>query len=386
VLTEAIVTPTKVKVSIVESITFPGPNKRYSMALKDFFELNLPPFPIQRGIEIRARELVKKLAESGPLPKHNEVDILVYTGNDTTSQLKLRKDKAHMLNGHTREYIWKKYSNGETVGGVDFLQIPEKVIVNEYEVADIVIAERLYYSIDSVDAVETKPHKIQGACRHENILNDFKNKPMQQGKIAVPLNMACPTQGSGSWSVPEQEELEAVKDIFGQVKLMKETLKNVDTLGLPGQGVCRYSYVLGVIMLFDQYIKRVLGGDKTQQTTLNKGLERLKQFNPSTSNLEDQEIKDDGIYHIMSASQQNPYGEAEDKAFPYSRGNYTGRNKMMNYVTYCLFNFINGDKISAKPDTSILTSNAYQVFLRSTWTDKEILSIDELLEKNNKDK
>ena len=141
----------------------------------DKFVNRYPSFPTQRGIEGRATNLAKVLSGSGKLAKHNEVDVLRQTGKTVKDKYTFVNGIEYLLEGHCRNYIFDTYLKGGTLKGTSFLELPKNVKVRVYEVDDAKEAVKLYNSINSVESVETTPHKVQGACRNENLLKSFQN-------------------------------------------------------------------------------------------------------------------------------------------------------------------------------------------------------------------
>ena len=346
-------------------VDFPTVKETRKEKLSDYLG-KYPVFPIQRGIDARAPELAMRLANTGPLAKHCEVDVVKYTGPTVTEPATFVKGREYQLDGHTRNYIWDVYYKGGTLNGVGYLQLPKYVTVNVYEESDAEKLKDLYYVIDNIKSGETTPQKVQGVCRDRNLLRHFTNTKMRKGDIVTIINQVCPIDPKDSFQV------DGAGDLFDQIDLLqqRDVLVEMDKYNAPGRGAVRTSYAQAALWLcfmtpyedmdmFETGLKRLLDYKKTDDLDENTTEERI-----------------DGIYWIKKANRENPVTDVHngrlvmENALPFSKGMYTGRRQLMSYFIYCFDHYMSGKTMPDAPSWKKFKS-CYQNKLEEVWnTDK----------------
>lgn len=328
---------------------FPMSSESTTIDLKEF--LKVPTFPINRDVEHRAKKAVTRLTKA--MHKHAEVDLLHYTGPTTSKPAFFKNGSTYVLDGNTRQHIWKKHYSDEQVvnTNVKLIPVPKKVAVRTYEISDPYEACSLYYIIDSVDAVETKADKITGAFRAKNLLDRFKNSKLKKGSIGTALNIGCPYGGKSVFQTP------GVKDLIDQVDKLADALVLMDKLDAPGSGHFHVQPATGVAILAglamdcsDEWIKTV-----TELSTAN-----LKLWNS-----EEQKFSSKAVEALLRGNVENPV--CVHNALPYDIGYGQNRAVVLNYLAYCWDCIIKGEE-AVEDITEETIANAYYELLRNVYT------------------
>jgi len=306
----------------------------------------MAPFPANRDVESRAKKAVLRLTT--PMHKHNEVDVLYYTGPTVTEPAFFKHNTYYVLDGNTRKYIWESYLTGHCVHPkVTKIKIPNTLVYNRYDVNDAYEAIGLYYTIDSAEAYEKKPEKVTGAFRAQNLLGNFTNKKMKSGAIATAMNSACPLLSSkGQFTVAE--------DIFEQTTMLRDVLINIDKLDAPGKGVLSTQLSLGIAML--------AGVVMDTNNRWANAIERL--INPEIA--KDILIDDDGIFWVTEGNERNVLEGEVENALPYNTGLFNNRKACLDYIAYCWTQYIDNIPMYDSP-TAKQISNAYDKLLHKAW-------------------
>jgi hypothetical protein len=331
---------------------FPMPSEGTTIDLKDF--LKVPTFPINRDVEHRAKKAVTRLTKA--MHKHAEVDLLHYTGPTTSTPAFFQHGATYVLDGNTRQHIWKRhYSDKQVVNtNVKSIPVPSQVAVRTYEIDDPYEACSLYYIIDSVDAVETKADKITGAFRAKNLLNTFKNPKLKRGQIGGALNVGCPYGGKSLMQTP------GVKDLHDQVDILADTLTHMDKLNAPGNGHFHVQPATGMAILAgvamdcsDEWLGVI---DELASTDI-----KLYRY-------EDSDFSSSAVDALVAGNVQNPVNV--HNALPYDIGYGQNPAVVLNYLAFCWNCIINGTEV---PEfiTEVTIANAYydlwsSVYLRDT--------------------
>ncbi len=338
--------------AIVELVDFPtvklfdddGQPMVRTMDIETFIKINT--FPTNRDVVSRAKKAVLRLTT--PMYKHNEVDILHYTGPTITEPAFFKHNEYYVLDGNTRQYIWINYLTGNLVHNkVTKLKIPTKVVYNFYRIDNARDAIDLYYTIDSAEAYEKKPEKVTGAFRAQNLLSNFQNKKMKNGQIATAMNTACPI-------VAPKVGFAVAEDLLDQTAMLKDVLINIDKLDAPGKGILSTQLSLGIAMLAGV----ILDTDSKWATAV----ERL--VNPELA--KDILIDDDGIYWVARGNDENVLEGQIANALPYNTGLFNNRKACLDYIAYCWLQYIDNVPMEEAP-TAGQISNAYMTMLMRAW-------------------
>lgn len=323
-----------------ELTDFPMPSESKKLDLKQF--LKVPTFPINRDVEHRAKKAVTRLTKA--MHKHAEVDLLHYTGPTTSTPAFFQHGSTYVLDGNTRQHIWKKhYSDKQVVNTkVKSIPVPSQVAVRTYEISDPYEACALYYIIDSVDAVETKADKITGAFRAKNLLNTFKNPKLKKGAIGTALDVGCPYGGRSLMQTP------GVNDIHDQVDRLSDALTHMDKLDAPGHGHFHVQPATGVAIMAglamdcsDEWLAVV---DELSNTDL-----KLWGY-------EDKQYSSKAVEALIRGNVENPVGV--HNALPYDIGYGQNRGLTLNYLAHCWDCIINNKEIEQDIKESTI-ANAY---------------------------
>jgi hypothetical protein len=331
-------------------VDFPSRKQADTLPIKDF--LQIKTFPLNRDVEKRASKTTVNLTT--PMHKQNEIDIAIYTGSTVTEPAYFQKGEMYVLDGNTRQYIWKNRMNGNMVNTkVKSIPIPKNVVVNYYEFDDANEAYSVYKIIDSADAVETKPDLITGAFRAKNLLGNFKNKKMQRGSIGTALNTACPYGPRAIYEVIQPIE---VTNLNEQVTVLQDVLVAIDKLDAPGKGVLSTQLSLGIAMLAGV----AMGANNTQWL---EAVETLRDYN--SKNQQDVIASNDGIYYLIKGQEENICGKEFKNALPYNTGLFNDRKTSLDYIAYCWTKIINDEEMAVP--SKIDVKNAYVNLLRQAW-------------------
>lgn len=311
---------------------FPAFSENRDMKTSDF--LNIPPIPVNRHVEERA---IKKTIELlKPMAKHREVDLLRYTGPTVTKPALFRQGQTYVLDGNTRSYIWNTYKKGGVVNTkVDHtespLPIPRQVNVRIYDIDNAEDAIELYYIIDSKDAVEEPAHKITGVYRANNLSN-FKNRKIRRGQIATALNVACPINSKKTFSI----YVNGVSDVWDQIPHLSDVLQKMDKLDAPGRGHFHVQPATGVAMLAGLACQ--CDDDWTRAVEkLAKAKTKLRETW--------QDEPDSNIHALIRGNVDNVVGE--HNAMPYDIGFHQAPTIVLNYLSYCWINIIEGGTVES---------------------------------------
>lgn len=137
--------------------------------------LKVKPYEKNRAVEHRIKKMVTNLS-SGFIPGHVEVKV----GRAINDFSSYKKGDLFRLDGNTRAATWEKFPELRPSMNLD---------VKIYECSSKEEADKIYYSIDSSDSVETSPDKMTGLFRERNYspLSDT----LKKGKIKTFLDLAC---------------------------------------------------------------------------------------------------------------------------------------------------------------------------------------------------
>ena len=349
--------PTKNTSSTYTLVDFPTPSASDKMPIQDF--LKIATFPANRDVTQRSKKTVVLLTK--PMYKHNEVDIMLYTGETCFEPAHFVKGQYYVLNGNTRQHIWSTHYNGELINNkLTSISIPKEVIFNLYEFSDPYDAINTYYTIDSDDAVEKQPEKITGVFRALNLLNRLESKKIKSGGISTALNFACPYNGSGI-----TYRVSKVTDLLEQVKELEHEIVGFDKLQCIGKGSLKMQTCVGIALLSgkameldNRWIKAitVLGSnDDTEYSDI------------------DILSTDDPLDWINYGNHSNPFKSniknSMDSALPYKLGQVNDRQRSLDYLSFCWLKYINKEKINHLPSEKEI-SNSYMKLLQLVWEEE----------------
>lgn len=322
--------------------------------------LKLPPVPVNRDFVIRAKKLVKHLANVIAF-KQNEVDIVRFTGDSVydSKHGTWIKDQEYVLNGNTRAHIWRSYSNGQTIGSVPFLECPKDVVVNVYEHDDVEKIVATYDTIDSEESVETTSATLSGVLRAQN-MNKLDSIKLKTGKFVMSLNISAPTSNKFGYQA-------ITGDVYNQVSEMKDFIKQFDILKVAGQGALSTQVSMGLAFLAGKY------------AGVNDGryvdaLIRLSKINLKSAKGQiaiNSMTPKDGIDWIIKGSVINPYGgKLLIKALPFMLGLYNDRAGALNYLAACWKSYLDGETMEIPPSEAQF-KNAYVELVQGTYKEDE---------------
>lgn len=184
-----------------------------TMTVDDF--ILIPDNPAQRDTKFHARRAMKGHLKNAA-PTHCRVSIA-------------RKGKQMWkLDGHTRSYLWDEM----------FLDQPNELIVDVYDVKNAAEAVELYNMFDNQAATETNTDKIQGACRLHGITVYKPTFLRGCGLRTALINVACVAQGHlGRTHMPT--ELELVGEFKHELQLiLNEKWDRTSQNDAPGTPSC----------------------------------------------------------------------------------------------------------------------------------------------------
>ena len=329
---------------------YPKPvSVRQTMPLQEFFKL--PNFPINRDVEKRAKKAISRLID--PMHKHAEVDVLHYTGPDTKKPGFFKHNRKYLLDGNTRQHVWSSYFKGQPIDiNVIKMPMPRELIVNTYEINDATFACDLYNIIDSPEAVETKPDKITGALRGNNMLGNLQNRKIKKGEIAGALKIACPYGGRTIFTVPN------VTDLTDQVQRVKEPLTWLDKMNVVGDGHFHVQFPTGMALLAG------LAMDCNDRWLEVVGLLATKKEDIDKTDWK-QDVYGDAVYALQKGTVSNPINV--DCALPYKIGQGQHPAIVQNYLAYCWTHIINNNKLRMNDVTVSSIVNSYSDLLRDVY-------------------
>ena len=330
--------------STFELQDFPMPIEGTNSMEVDKF-LKYPNFPIQREYVNRAKKAVVRLSK--PMHKHAEVDLLKYTGPTTSKPAFFQNGATYVLDGNTRQYCWKthKTDRQRVNSNVASIPVPKNVAVRVYELDDAYEACKLYYIIDSVDAVETKADKVTGAFRASNLLDRFKNKKLKRGQIGGALTVACPYGGKSAIQVA------GVKDLMDQVRILQEPLIQMDKLNAPGEGHFHVLPATGVAILAGLEMDCSNEWFKIVDELSNVPITKIK-----VTGIEDYSFSSKNVEALVRGNIENVLGK--HNALPYDIGYGQYPFMVLNYLAYCWTCIIKG--IEVAEDINLTTiGNSY---------------------------
>lgn len=323
------------------------------MKIDDF--LKIPTFPANRDVESRAIKAVTRLTTA--MHKHVEVDLLHYTGPTTKKPAFFQHGSTYVLDGNTRQHIWRKHYSDKQVISTKTLTIPvpENVLVRTYDIDDAEEACKLYNIIDSVDAVETKAHKITGAFRAKNLLGTFKNVKIKRGQIGTALNIAVPYGGKIGYCAPH------VTDLFDQVEKVRDALVGMDKLDAPGKGHFHINPATGMALLAGM----AMDCDDTWLDAVNKlATTNVKELINDGNTLEGYE--NTATNALIKGNICNPLVPMVHNALPYDIGYGQNPGVVLDYLAYCWRCII--DHVDpAETITKDIILNSYMDLLREVW-------------------
>ena len=338
-------------------VDFPMPSSSAEIrSTKDF--LQLQPVPINRDFEVRARKLVKLLASCKTF-KQNEVDIIKYLGESVYNSKHGTwiKGQEYVLNANTRAHIWRMYSSGQTLSGVNFLEIPNEVVANVYESSNIEEIVKCYDTIDSEESVETSSATLSGVLRAQE-MNKLESIKLKTGKFVMALNISAPVNSKFGYQA-------LTGDVYNQVTEMKDFIKQFDILKVAGKGALSTQLSMGVAFLAGKfagvndsaYVDALI---KLSKINLKKDADQLAKITPK-----------DGIDYIILGAIENPYSDGTlKKALPYMNGLFNDRAGAMNYLAACWKSYLAGEVMTSPPTTEQLR-NAYVELVQETYTQDE---------------
>ena len=341
-------------------VDFPMPRSAAEIrSTKDF--LQLQPVPINRDFVVRARKLVKELASCKTF-KQNEVDIIKYTGESVYNSKHGTwiKDQEYVLNANTRAHIWRSYGNGQTIGSVSFLEIPNEVVANVYESSSIEDIVKCYDTIDSEESVETSSATLSGVLRAQD-MNKLESIKLKTGKFVMALNISAPiTSKFGYQAITDG-------DVYKQVIEMKDLIKQFDILKVTGKGALSTQLSMGVAFLAGKYAG-------VNDSAYIDALIKLSKINLKKDD-EKQKLAGitpkDGIDWIIKGAILNPYSDGTlHKALPYMNGLFNDRAGAMNYLAACWKSYLAGETMTSPPTKKQL-KNAYVDLVQATYSEDE---------------
>jgi hypothetical protein len=330
-------------------IDFPMSSDATTWTIDEF--LDVPTFPINRNVEIRARKQAPLLTKT--MHKHSEVDILHYTGKTTNEPAYFKQGSYYVLDGNTRQYCWRRhYTEGQVVDkGTTVIPVPKKVNVRIYTMDSAKDACDLYYTIDSQQAVETKGDILTGAFRSQNLLNTFNNKKLVTGKMAGAMMIAAPFGPKQHFQVPD------VDNIFDQTRVLKDGLVEMDKANafvghFHVQPTIGMALLAGVIM---EHNERWIAA-----------IERLARINVNnTEDLGFDDFEHQALYYLAKGNGENPIKEKD--ALPYKTGIGQKPYVVKNYLAYMWMKFINEDENISLDYKDKEMRNAYGDMLDIAW-------------------
>ena len=338
--------------STFELQDFPMPIEGTNSIELDKF-LTYPNFPINREIENRAKKAVVRLSTA--MHKHAEVDLLHYTGPTTSKPAFFQHNAIYVLDGNTRQYCWKKHYKDKQIvnSNVKSIPVPKNVLVRTYKIDDAYEACKLYYIVDSVDAVETKADKVTGAFRANNLLDRFKNTKLKRGQIGGALNVACPYGPKSLMQTP------CVKDLSDQVKLLVDPLVHMDKLNAPGNGHFHVQPATGVAILAglamdctDEWL-----GVVSELANTNWRLWKSGELSFSSNS----------VKALIHGNADNPIGK--HNALPYDIGYGQNPAVVLNYLAYCWTCIIKGTEVAEEITIDTIENAYYDLWTKVYLTD-----------------
>lgn len=333
-------------------LDFPSPIAAGAeMSIEEF--LNIETFPLNRDVINRARSTVLLLEK--PIPLHNEVSIMKYSGESCTYPAKFVKDQFYVLNGNTRQYIWNTYLNGGCINNkVKSLPIPSKIIYNLYEINNAEDAYIVYDSIDSDEAVEKTPDKISGVFRALNILDSLENSKIRKGNISTALDIACPfSAAKKGYRVPN------VANLVDQVSVLIDVITVFDKTPAVGKGSLELQHSMGVALLAG----KVMGVNSRWEDAIIRLGENTEDEHTKI------EITDftDPIDWLNYGAHSNPFKKPFkkgplDEILPYK----LARAHAIDYLAFCWLKYIANEEILHLPTEKEL-NNSHIKLLQLTW-------------------
>jgi len=320
--------------------------------------LKLQPVPINRDFVERAKKLVKNLSQVITF-KQNEVDVIKYTGPSKfdTKHGTWINNQEYVLNGNTRAYVWRLYTNGQTLGTVTQLSVPKKVVVNVYESDDITSIVNAYDTIDSPESVETSSATLSGVLRAQN-MNKLDSIKLKTGKFVMALNISAPTSSKFGYQAING-------DVYNQVNEMKDFIRQFDVLKITGKGALSTQLSMGVAFLAGKFAGI---NDNMYSTALVK-LSKIN-LKKDVEKIINMDAKD-GIDYIIKGAVMNPYGgKLLRQALPYASGLFNDRTGALNYLAACWKSYLDGETMDSPPTQEQL-QNAYVELVQETYKKDE---------------
>jgi hypothetical protein len=304
-----IVTPI---VKTVEKVGFDTIEKK-TMDIDDF--LKLPPVPMQRFTEGRAKTAKVKKMLSGPvLPVHLDVALVELVQDCVYYGETYKKGYIAVVNGNTRAYYWK---NGLSK------TIPKIVHTTSYKVMNMDEVRQIYNTFDSPDSTEIKKEKLYGILSG---MFDFQPKcsKLIKGEFLSALNISCHFLNSKSYNQPSA----TVDQLPFQVKEYIEEIKAFD-------GICKTPKNWDQALVSSALMALKLYGKDNKK--LLDCFDRIDRRAMDTTVLER-----DGATHISSEWQTN-------NKFPNKGTNWDksgGLKETVSFSLYWISKFMEDKKLS----------------------------------------
>jgi len=286
--------------------------------IEEFFAIRKNPK--QRHTPTQARKN-KKLRKFLPIHATDQInigkltrDMQVYD-NESEQWVTLKAGTLVLLNGHTRQYVWKH-------GMSDVY--PKEVYINVHEIDSLEMNDLLYDSYDSSDAVEKNNQKIYGELQQLGFTP--ASKRMTSGGILTGMNFAYHVHNNKHNSMTVNHEF-----FTEQCDFFLEELKGLDKLFLNKNlsnwnqakvatylcGAKRYGISDPLFLKFFTYITSRLGGTNTQ---IDSG-------------------KYDGATHVNTKKWQG-------NKTTWGNGSDEGLHETVSYNLYWLEKFMEDKKLS----------------------------------------
>lgn len=328
---------------------FPTFKEQKTMTLNEFLEI--PPIPINRDTYQRRKSVVRNLQQ--PLPKHNEVDIIHYRGDTVFKPAHYQKDNYYVVDGNTRQDIWRQTVQfGRVIDpNIPQLRVPTHITANIYDICDPTEAEEFYYSIDSVEAVETKGHKITGGFRANDLLNRLTNNKMKKGNIGVALNLACPTvnqRGGNDLGIP------GVEDVLDQVRILKDVIIALDKANAPGRGHYHVNPTLGITMMagkametsseWESLMSFLANGEDNLDWKKNANMDVDDFVKLAKNNFANDSVARSAVIALLVGNLHNNLStKNRANPLPYKDGFTNYPTLVKNYLSYVWLEFMDGN-------------------------------------------
>lgn len=178
--------------------------------------LDLPPVPMQRNTEERAKQSkVKKMLKTLKLP-HIEVALVELKNNCKYYGATYKKGTRYIVNGNTRKLFWLNNLSDK---------VPSYVNATVYEVQDMEEVRDIYNMYDNPDTMERNQEKVRGIISG---LYGYepKSTKVNKGEIVTALHYACNKLNPIRWNTASIN----AQDLPFEVKEYIEEIKSFDKL------------------------------------------------------------------------------------------------------------------------------------------------------------